>query len=134
MAVLLSVLSMMFTLLSPLERDESYFCTATEPISAHSRESGNPGAENSAKDWVPASAGTNGIQRRFKLSSSRSGRFPGSSRTDSLKLYAETKRRHSDVPTRRARPRSSAGASGRSVLGPQGSRRLVDPERGIFRG
>src|SRR5215475_15944417 len=60
MAVLLSVLSMMFTLLSPLERDESYFCTAVEPISVHSRESGNPGAENSAKDWVPASAGTNG--------------------------------------------------------------------------
>jgi hypothetical protein len=26
--------------------------TAIEPISAHSRKSGNPGAENSAKDWV----------------------------------------------------------------------------------
>ena len=30
---------------------------------------------------------------------------------------AETKRRHSDVPARRARPRRAAGASGRAVLG-----------------
>src|SRR4029453_19602966 len=38
-----------------------------EPISVHSLEGGNPAAENSAKDWVPASAGTNGTKRRFKL-------------------------------------------------------------------
>src|SRR5258705_6344904 len=40
-------------------------CTAIEPISVHSRESGNPEAENSAKDWVLASARTNGIERRL---------------------------------------------------------------------
>jgi hypothetical protein len=28
-------------------------CTAIEPISVHSRESGNPGAENSAKELGP---------------------------------------------------------------------------------
>src|SRR5262245_24564726 len=39
-------------------------CAAIEPISAHSRESGNPGAENSATKWVPASAGTNGRAER----------------------------------------------------------------------
>jgi hypothetical protein len=49
---------------------------AIEAISVHSRESGNPGAENSAKDWVPASAGTNGTEERFKLiSSCSSARF-----------------------------------------------------------
>src|SRR5262245_65792239 len=45
------------------------FCTTIEPISVHSRESGNPGPRTRPKSWVPASAGTNGPKRRLKTSS-----------------------------------------------------------------
>src|SRR5262249_17372732 len=38
-------------------------------------EAGTQGPRTRPKNWVPASAGTNGIERRFKLSSSRSSRL-----------------------------------------------------------
>jgi hypothetical protein len=41
---------------------------ASKPYSVHSRESGNPGATRSdslfCRPWVPAFAGTNGMDRR----------------------------------------------------------------------
>src|SRR5438128_10447389 len=60
MAALLSVLSMMFTLLSPLARDEFGFARPLNqspliPANPRLREDrrGNPGAENSAKELCP---------------------------------------------------------------------------------
>src|SRR5882724_45227 len=38
------------------------FALSLKPIPAHSRESGNPGAENSAKELSPASAVTSGMR------------------------------------------------------------------------
>ena len=62
MAALLSVLSMMFTLLSPLARDEFGFARPLNqspliPANPRLREDrrGNPGAENSAKELGPRS-------------------------------------------------------------------------------
>src|SRR5262249_56137010 len=54
--------------------------------------------------------------------------------TRGKKCHAQAQRRHFDVPTTRRRDRGFAHASGRPVLGQEGSGRLVDPERGIFRG
>src|SRR5215470_6354744 len=39
-----------------------WVCAAIASSSVHPRESGDPGAENAAKDWVPAFAGTNGAR------------------------------------------------------------------------
>src|SRR5262245_3829538 len=41
--------------------------------SVRPRGSGDPGPRTRPKNWVPASAGTNGMKTRFKFSSSRSG-------------------------------------------------------------
>ena len=50
-----------------------------------------------------------------------------------MSRHAETQRRNPDVSALGVRHRGAAGASRRAVLGQEGSRRLVDPERRICR-
>src|SRR5262245_36826435 len=75
-------------------------CTAIEPISVRPRGSGDPDLKRShAWLWVPASAGTNGINGRFKFGSSRSRCEPRSASAPRLgdQIGLLVKQRHAEL-------------------------------------